>query len=115
LFHDLGIERKWRLIRNSAYHISPEMHDLGFPASIRQVDGKRQVELQGVHFEVGASPDLVQVFTETHDAFLKFAIRIRDLLKEFAFANIAVPTNNHYVQAWDELAPRARMTCYTYP
>lgn len=101
-FYGLGIERKWRWIRNSAYHLEDKMHDWGFTASIRQINGKRHVELNGIYSQEGASPDLVQVFTETHDAFLKFATRIRNLLKDFAFANIAVPTNNHYVSKWDE-------------
>lgn len=102
-FYDLGVERKWRWIRNSAYHLEDKMHDWGFATSIRQINGKRHVELQDIYYQEGASPDLVHVFTETHDAFLQFVTRIRNSLKDFAFANIAVPTNNRYFSRWDEL------------
>jgi hypothetical protein len=100
-FKQNGVEKKWRDVRNSAYHLNPEMRDWGHAASVRVRGGQYVVELQGVHYVKGASPDLIEVFTETFVEFIGFVSTVRDLLLAFAFRFIAVPTNNHYYQALD--------------
>lgn len=102
-FKDLAVERKWHAIRNNAYHLNPGMTDWGFPAYIRTEGGNRKVEITNVHFEAGAPSDLALAFAETYQAFVTFVRLIRDLLKDFCFAHIAVPTNLTFYQAPDPL------------
>lgn len=101
-FKQNGVQRKWRDVRNSAYHLNPEMRDWGYSADVRMRDGRYCVELNGVHYVKGASPDLVEVFAETFVEFTVFVSTVRDLLLAFAFKFIAVPSNNCYYQATDQ-------------
>lgn len=98
-----GFSRKWRDVRDSAYHLLPGVSDLGFNTSIRLRDGRYAAELNGVHYTDGADVDLLTRFSEAFHAFVTFVTRIRDLILEFSFTHISIPTNNHHYSAIDRL------------
>ena len=102
-FHTLGFESKWREVRNSAYHLTPEMTDWGFLAQIRKQDECYVVELPGIHNVEGAPTDLVQLLNDSYDAFAEYIALVRDLLTQFSFQHILVPRHNTYINITDPL------------
>lgn len=102
-FKAMGVTRKWHQIRNSAYHLNPEMHDWGFTATIQSDGNKYRVGLLGVHYVEGAPADLVEAFAETYAAFVGFVERVRSLLLGFSCRAIAIPTHNTYRWSMDSL------------
>lgn len=102
-FHALGFESKWRAVRNSAYHLGKEMTDWGASAEIRKNGECHIVTLEGIHYVEGAPTDLVDLLTESFSAFVQYVTAVRDLLTQFAFQNIAYPSNNTYKSVSDPL------------
>lgn len=102
-FDQLGTDKKWHTLRHSVYHLNPNLRDWGFTSSVVMRGTQYAVELPGIYHEDGRSLDLVAVFEEVFDAFTHFVENIRDMLLAFSFAHIAIPANNHYYWATDEL------------
>ena len=102
-FKKLGIASKWKEVRNSAYHLNPEMTDWGILASIRNANGIYHVKLEGVHYAEGAPTDFVELFNESYSAFIEYITKVRDLLTEFSLQHIQVPQHNTYHSIIDPL------------
>lgn len=96
-FHALGTDSKWRAIRNNAYHLNPELTtDWGVLANIRKIDERYVVKLEGVHYVDGVPADLIELFTDSFNAFISYATNVRGLLTQFYLQSIAVPQHNTY-------------------
>ena len=102
-FEKLGIASKWTDVRNSAYHLNPEMTDCGILASIRNANGIYHVKLEGVHYAEGAPTDFVELFNESYSAFIEYITKVRDVLTEFSLQHIQVPQHNTYHSIIDPL------------
>lgn len=103
VFYTLGFESKWRAVRNSAYHLTPQMNDWGFLANIRRKGERYVVELEGIHCVEGAPTDLVELFNDSFNAFVDYITHIRDLLTQFSFQHLSVPLYNTYIGIFDPL------------
>lgn len=102
-FRKLGFESKWRDVRNSAYHLNPEMTDWGFVANIRNESGIYHVELKNIHYVEGAPNDLVELLNESYIALITYITKVRNLLTEFSSQHIKVPQHNAYYSIFDPL------------
>lgn len=102
-FKRLGIESKWKDVRNSAYHLNPEMTDWGIIADIRNANGTYNVKLEGIHYAEGAPTDFVELLNESYSAFIEYITKVRDALTEFSLQKITIPQHNTYHNIFDPL------------
>ncbi len=102
-FRKLGIASKWKEVRNSAYHLNPEMTDWGVLANIQNVSGIYHVKLEGVHYAEGAPTDFVELFNESYGAFIEYITKVRDVLTEFSLQKITTPKHNTCHSIFDPL------------
>ena len=102
-FRALGFNSKWRSVRNSAYHLNPEMTDWGQCASIHKINDIHVVKLEGIHYVEGAPADLIELFTNSFKAFVDYVTDVRCLLTKFAFQHISMPQHNTFTGIFDPL------------
>ncbi|WP_156794606.1 hypothetical protein [Herbaspirillum seropedicae] len=102
-FEKIWTERKWRELRNGAYHLKASMRENNYGGYIQKIGSSFVLKLDGVHFIEGVEFDFVEVFTHCFNAFLSHVIKIRSLLTQFAFEKMYVPTATTYRQGFHNL------------
>jgi hypothetical protein len=95
-FHSLGMEKKWRDIRNSAYHLSPTMNSWAIKPHIEKRGGTFVVCLDNVYLIEGVHSNFVDTFQEVFEAFLKYVFQFRALITQWVFENASLPNHRRY-------------------
>jgi len=84
-------------VRNHAYHVNPELKDIGVHALLKRVDGELTVTIPNVYLDAkGVTVDLADLFISTHKEIGLLIHDVRDVLLEFYFQKSGPPSHGTY-------------------